>query len=37
MQRFTMRFVPTKSVDQLDLQVLQRVRLRLVSQRTNRA
>ena len=29
-----MRFVPTKSVDQLDLQALHRVRSRLVSQRT---
>jgi transposase len=29
-----MRFVPTKSVDQLDLQALHRVRARLVSQRT---
>jgi transposase len=33
-QRPTMRFVPTKSVDQLDLQALYRVRSRLVSQRT---
>lgn len=33
-QRPTMRFVPTKSVDQLDLQALHRVRARLVSQRT---
>jgi transposase len=33
-QRPTMRFVPTKSVDQLDLQALHRVRWRLVSQRT---
>jgi transposase len=33
-QRPTMRFVPTKSVDQLDLQALHRVRSRLVSQRT---
>ena len=33
-QRPTMRFVPTKSVDQLDLQTLHRVRSRLVSQRT---
>ena len=32
-QRPTMRFVPTKSVDQLDLQALHRVRSRLVSQR----
>ena len=30
----TMRFVPTESVDQLDLQALHRVRSRLVSQRT---
>jgi hypothetical protein len=29
-QRPTMRFVPTKSVDQLDLQALHRVRSRLV-------
>ena len=29
-----MRFVPTKGVDQLDLQALHRVRSRLVSQRT---
>src|SRR5246500_3832920 len=33
-QRPTMRFVATKSVDQLDLQALHRVRERLVSQRT---
>ena len=33
-QRPTMRFVPTKSVDQLDLQAPHRVRSRLVSQRT---
>jgi transposase len=33
-QRPTMRFVPTKSVDHLDLQALHRVRSRLVSQRT---
>jgi transposase len=33
-QRLTMRFVPTKSVDQLDLQALHRVRSRLVGQRT---
>jgi len=33
-QRPTMRFVPTKSVEQLDLQALHRVRSRLVSQRT---
>jgi transposase len=33
-QRPTMRFVPIKSVDQLDLQALHRVRSRLVSQRT---
>jgi transposase len=33
-QRPTMRFVPTKSVDQLDLQALHRVRSRLVGQRT---
>jgi transposase len=32
--RPTMRFVPTKSVEQLDLQALHRVRSRLVSQRT---
>jgi transposase len=30
-QRPTMRFVPTKTVDQLDLQALHRVRARLVS------
>jgi transposase len=33
-QRPTMRFVPTKTVEQLDLQALHRVRERLVSQRT---
>jgi transposase len=33
-QRPTMRFVPTKTVQQLDLQALHRVRERLVSQRT---
>jgi transposase len=33
-QRPTMRFVPIKSVDQLDLQALHRVRDRLVSRRT---
>ena len=33
-QRPTMRFVPTKSVEQLDLQALHRVRARLVRQRT---
>jgi transposase len=33
-QRPTMRFVATKSADQLDLQALHRVRERLVSQRT---
>src|SRR5580765_6218666 len=33
-QRPTMRFVATKSVDQLDLQALHRVRARLVRQRT---
>ena len=32
--RPTMRFVPTKSVEQLDLQALHRVRSRLVSHRT---
>src|SRR5512139_1509532 len=32
--RPTMRFVPTKTVEQLDLQALHRVRERLVSQRT---
>lgn len=32
--RPTMRFVPTKSVEQRDLQALHRVRSRLVSQRT---
>jgi transposase len=32
--RPTMRFVPTRSVEQLDLQALHRVRSRLVSQRT---
>jgi transposase len=33
-QRPTMKFVATKSVDQFDLQALHRVRERLVSQRT---
>jgi transposase len=33
-QRPTMRFVPTKSMEQLDLQALHRVRSRLVRQRT---
>ncbi len=33
-QRPTMRFVPTKSVEQLDLQALHWVRARLVRQRT---
>jgi transposase len=33
-QRPTMRFVPTKSVEQLDLQALHRVRSHLVGQRT---
>ena len=33
-QRPTMRFVPTKSLEQLDMQALHRVRSRLVSQRT---
>ena len=33
-QRPTMKFVTTKTADQLDLQALQRVRERLVSQRT---
>ena len=33
-QRPTMCFVPTNSVDQLDLQALHRVRARLVSPRT---
>jgi transposase len=33
-QRPTLRFVPTKSVDQLDLQARDRVRSRLVGQRT---
>jgi transposase len=33
-QRPTMRFVPLKSVDQLDLQAMHRVRSRLVGQRT---
>jgi transposase len=32
--RPTMRFVPTKTVEQLDLQALHRIRARLVSQRT---
>jgi transposase len=34
-QRPTMKFVATKTVDQLDLQAMHRVRERLVSQRTN--
>jgi transposase len=34
MQRPTMKFVATKTADQLDLQALHRVRERLVSQRT---
>jgi len=33
-QRPTMKFVATKTADQLDLQALHRVRDRLVSQRT---
>jgi transposase len=33
-QRLTMKFVATKTADQLDLQALHRVRQRLVSQRT---
>ena len=33
-QRPTMKFVPTKTAEQLDLQALHRVRERLVSQRT---
>jgi transposase len=33
-QRPTMKFVPTKTVEQLDLQAMHRVRERLVSQRT---
>jgi transposase len=33
-ERPTMRFVPLKSVDQLDLQALHRVRSRLIGQRT---
>jgi transposase len=33
-QRPTMKFVATKTADQLDLQALHRVRERLVSQRT---
>ena len=33
-QRPTMRFVPVKTVEQLDLQALHRVRSRLVGQRT---
>jgi transposase len=33
-QRPTMRFVPTKTVEQLDLQALHRVRAQLVGQRT---
>ena len=36
-QRPTMRFVATKTTDQLDLQALHRVRERLVSQRTGRS
>ena len=35
MQRPWMRFVPTKSVEQLDLQALHRVRARLVRHRTS--
>ena len=34
MQRPTMKFVATKTADQLDLQALHRVRERLVRQRT---
>ena len=34
-QRPTMKFVAVKTVDQLDLQALHRVRERLVSQRTS--
>src|SRR4029077_201212 len=34
-QRPTMKFVSTKTADQIDLQALHRVRERLVSQRTN--
>jgi hypothetical protein len=34
-QRPTMKFVATKTADQLDLQALHRVRERLVSQRTD--
>jgi transposase len=34
-QRPTMKFVATKTVDQLDLQAIHRVRERLVSQRTS--
>jgi transposase len=33
-QRPTMKFVATKTADQLDLQVMHRVRERLVNQRT---
>src|SRR5918996_2206983 len=33
--RTTMRFVPTKTVEQLDLQALHRVRSRLVARRTS--
>jgi transposase len=33
-QRLRMRFVPTKSVEQLDLQAMHRVRSRLVRHRT---
>ena len=33
-QRTTMKFAATKTVDQLDLQAMHRVRERLVSQRT---
>ena len=35
-QRPTMKFVPTKTVEQLDLQALHRVRERLVGQSTSR-
>jgi transposase len=34
-QRPTMKFVATKTIDQLDLQAMHRVRERLVSQRTS--
>ena len=34
-QRPRMRFVPTKSVEQLDLQAMHRVRSRLVRHRTS--